>query len=576
MYALLPLIYHRYDTALPRTPPPGMSPEDQERGALRRFLELPGQQLDQLDSLARAMLDFLDLNRVDGRLLPLLAQWIGWNTDYSLEIEAQRNEIRHAPQIYQSIGLIPVVEATVKRISGQDSRSKEFVHNVATTNRPELLNLWWRRRTGGVWNTPELLSVDAAFDGRPAVARDEVGLLWLFYHQAEITHTEDGAERARTRVWFKTFDAGTGWAASQLLSEGALVYKDPTAALQGTRLQVFWGTYDPQSNRWRIELRSHSGGSWSPAATFVPPEGGPTVSRRHPVAVADNAGGLWLFWLEQVGDRWVLKYNRHNGTIWQVNPSPTFPADGGQDPRVVDDTFAVFHPTDAAQRLWVFWARQDATTPGQSRWTVAYRVKAGLDPTVSADWSTIRTLPKAAGNDDHDRAPAALVRAGGNLEVYWSSHRSGSWSVWGNLLNRATQAWGTAENLAATPYTAAAPVAMPDGADTLLIYRSSESLRYVSALYGATESVDFRYAGSTTVDTRNTARLALRGSFDDPQTYVYDAGSQGLRTNDDWYARDTVGVFLPAGTDEPTISRLNRVLREFMPLTDRAVFIKEA
>jgi hypothetical protein len=117
---------------------------------------------------------------------------------------------------------------------------------------------------------------------------------------------------------------------------------------------------------------------------------------------------------------------------------------------------------------------------------------------------------------------------------------------------------------------------MPDGADTLLIYRSSESLRYVSALYGATESVDFRYAGSTTVDTRNTARLALRGSFDDPQTYVYDAGSQGLRTNDDWYARDTVGVFLPAGTDEPTISRLNRVLREFMPLTDRAVFIKEA
>ena len=460
MYALLPLIYHRYDTVLPRTPPPEMSAEDLVRGALRRFLELPGAQLDQLDSFARAMLYFLDLNRVDGRLLPLLAQWIGWSTDYSLEIEAQRNEIRYAPQIYRTIGLMPVVEATVKRISGLESRTKEFVHNVAATNRPERLNLWWRRRTGTTWGPAELLSLDAAYDGRPAVARDDLGLLWLFYHQVE-TRQETGKTRERTRVWFKTFDAPMGWSPSQPLSDGPLVYKDPTAALQGTRLLLFWGAYDPERERWQIEFRSHSGGAWSPVATFLPPEGGPTVSRRKPVAASDNTGGLWLFWLEQVADRWVMRYNRHNGATWQVNPSPTFPLDAGQDPRVLDDAFLVFHPTDAAQRVWLFWARQDAAGPGQTRWTVAYRVKAGLDPTITADWSQIRTLPKAAGNDDHDRAPAALVLAGGNLEVFWGSHREGSWSVWRRVLNRATHNWGAAENLLANPSTATAPVAVP-------------------------------------------------------------------------------------------------------------------
>ena len=41
---------------------------------LRRFLELPGAQLDQLYSFARGALGLHDLERVDGELLPLLAQ----------------------------------------------------------------------------------------------------------------------------------------------------------------------------------------------------------------------------------------------------------------------------------------------------------------------------------------------------------------------------------------------------------------------------------------------------------------------------------------------------------------------
>jgi phage tail-like protein len=145
MAELLPTIYHRYDTALPR-PDAAVAPADRHKGQLRRFLELPGSQLDQLYSFARAMLDLHHLDKVDGRLLPLLAQWIGWPTDFRLDLAAQRNAVRHAPYLYAANGLIPTVAATVNRTLGLESRPKEFVHNVFRSNHPERLTLWLQTR----------------------------------------------------------------------------------------------------------------------------------------------------------------------------------------------------------------------------------------------------------------------------------------------------------------------------------------------------------------------------------------------------------------------------------------------
>ena len=122
-----------------------MSAADAQRGQLRRFLDLPGAQLDQWLSFALTIPDFADVRHVDGALLPLLAKWIGWRTDHRLEYDAQRNELRDAVSVYQTIGLIPSVEATVKRILGWESRAKEFVHNVSRANQPERLNIWARR-----------------------------------------------------------------------------------------------------------------------------------------------------------------------------------------------------------------------------------------------------------------------------------------------------------------------------------------------------------------------------------------------------------------------------------------------
>lgn len=637
MYALLPAIYHRYDA---------------EQEPLHRFLELPGGQFDLLYSFARALLNLYNLDQVDGRLLPLLAQWIGWKTDFRLEIDQQRHEIRNATALYRRIGMIPVVGATVQRISGWENRTKEFVHNVFRTNRPARLNLWARHVAidGTVLAPDALLSLDFAYEGRPAAVPDEQGIRWLFYHTLR---------RGRWGIWYKTSPtfslglsvaealvdgttvtaavqqafaaagialaadatvaaAGSRWriedttngetyilepggerltayqisaeplvmAPSQPFATGRTRHeKCPAVALQGDVLWVFWSTYDVDAGRWMIYYRTRRDGRWMDEdVAFTHGAAEPVPERKAPAVLVDQDDGLWLFWLERTRSRWQLKYNRYDPAglasdppdpaAWQLDPPAVFPADGADDPRVEADVFVRFHPGDAGRRIWVFWARKEATTdPAQTRWAVAYRIKAGIDPAAS-DWGAIETLPK---NDetDHDREPAALVNADGTLTVYWSSDRGGSRSIWRAILDPdAAPPWSGAEERTSSPYAQHAPfpLAVEDG--RILIYRSNESLSYTSDVYRAAETVDGRYAGSMTVDTRNTDKIALGGAFEDFQTYTHDTGTEDV----DRYRRDTIGIYLTPDTLDPDdieqgIARLRQVLPEFMPATDRAVFI---
>jgi hypothetical protein len=566
MYALLPALYHRFDEAQATTAG-DVAVDVLAKGQLRRFLDLPGSQFDQLYSMARAALAFTDLNRVEGTLLPLLAQWIGWQTDYRRELATQRNEIRRAPQIYQTIGLIPTVEATVKRISNWESKTKEFVHNVARTNQPERLNLWSTfRPAAGSFATPAMASLNFVYEGRSAAIRESDGSISFFYQ----TYRRLGWD-----IWTKRFAAGEWQPSAPVVTEQG-VDRHPAAAPQGNRLWLFWESCDPtqppDQRKWRIKFQTRTAGTWSASAVF----GDEATERRMPAAMADGTGGVWLFWLEAVGSGWRVRYNRHDGTQWLANPLD-FPLDGTQDPRVESDLLVLFHPTSANQRIWLFWTRHEPGGPaGQSRWTVVYRIKQGLNP-AAADWSPVRALPKAAAGD-HDREPFALLSTAGNLEVFWSSTRGGGWTLWHAVLDIGTLTFGSAQQLTNTPYSNRAPVAVDTGAGTLLTFRSNESLTHTSVVYGATQTLDARYNGATTADTRNVAKLALRGRFEDFQTYVYDAGHNGVRTNDDRIARDTIGLYLTPDTADPaaiqaTVSRLANALGEFMPNSERAVFI---
>ena len=110
-----------------------------------------------------------------------------------------------------------------------------------------------------------------------------------------------------------------------------------------------------------------------------------------------------------------------------------------------------------------------------------------------------------------------------------------------------------------------------------MLYRSNESLSYRSEVYRATQTTDFRYAGSTTVDVGNAQKIARHGSFDDFQAYTYDVGVNGKRTNDNRYARDTIGMFFtPDSVSDEAITRKSNIIaseiRKFLPIQVRAVF----
>ena len=562
MYRLLPAIYHRYDTALPRAGTEALSEADLDRGQLRRFLDLPGGELDRLYSFARSLLDACDLEKVDGRLLPLLAQWIGWKTDFRLEIDAQRNEIRNAPAIYQRVGIPPVVASTVKRVAGWQSRPKEFIHNVCTTNRPARLNLWLARRSGGgSWSHDgSPLSLDFAYHGRPAAARDADGVLWLVY----ASH-----KRGRSALRAKTLTAPAEMSPSTPLMVSETIDQHPALARQGSNLWLFWESYDAAAGSWRVRFSRRAGGAWSAAEVL----GGETSpDRRRPVAAADDGGGLWLFYQQRDAAGWRLRYNRHDGTGWQLPDAATLPLDGGEDPRVESDPFAVVRPAGSGRRIWLFWARQEPLAdPEQSRWSVAYRVKDGLDPANAGDWSAIRRLSRP-DPDDHDREPAARVDAGGDLELFWASTRDGGWSIWRADLDAATGDPGAAEAVTGPPWSQRAPLPLAVGPDVLLLQRSNRSVEYTSEVYGGMRTLDGRYAGATTVAARDASKIALSGAFEDFQTYTYSAGETGR------YAPGAVGVYLTPDTADPAAvaaveARLERVLGEFMPATCRALLI---
>jgi len=572
IYSLLPAIYRRYDAG--RVPAPGTGlPADRDKGELRRFLDLPGGELDRLYSLARAALSLTDLDRVEGLLLPLLADWIGWQTDYGLPIAKQRSEIRFAPWLYQTVGGVANLDATVARITGRPNRTKEFVHNVARTNRPERLNLWSTVRAAGTtaFPDPALASVDFAYDGRPAAVTEADGSVLFLYHTLRL-HGWD--------IWSKRYADGA-WQPSRPVVDRPGIDKHPSAALVGSRLWLFWQGCDPAQTGagriWRIWFTTRDGG---PGGTFAAPAvfGDPGTERRMPTAVADNAGGLWLFWLESVGGTWQVRYNRHDGTNWVLATAATMPMGGGKPPRVEDDLFVLFHPTSAGQRLWLFWARHEpGGPPGQTRWSVVFRVKQGLDP-AAADWTPISALPKTGTGGYHDRQPAALPTPSGDLEVFVSSTSAGGWGIVRSTLAIGPLTWSAPQQAVGGPSARRAPLAVGTGAGTLLVFRSNQSLVYASDTFRATRIADHRYGGTATVLTGDAAKLALRGEYEDFQTYTYDAGSNGVRTNDDRIARDTVGLYLTPGTADPDaikamLSRLAGELAGFLPVTVRAVFI---
>lgn len=552
MYRLLPELYRRFDTA----------------GELRRFLELVGGQLDQTYSAVRGIPELVDVASVDGRLLPLLAGWIGWGLDHSRGLDHQRAELRGAIPLYQGTQTVAVAQATVTRIARWDAIPKEFADNVATTNRPERHTIWLHPAAAAAGDEPissdESAAERVAIDAGTDVDSDVVTLLYA---------TRSNVSELRE----KRIARGVAGPSAVVVSRGR-IEAQPAVARRRDTVWLFWASRTPDTG-WRIDFRTRTdGGTWSDITPFVTGPGD-TVQRKSPAVLMDDADRLWMFWRERGDHGWVLKYRRYAA---DVTPAPTgataFPRDGDEDPRVDGDVAVTLTGRGGpGPRIWVVWARRelpDAQGAALRSWRVASRFKAGTGEPAD-DWSPIVELDGQPGA--HDREPFPFAASDGTLTAYFGSTRDGSWSVWSAAMDPTTHVWGAPDALTEPPYSDRTP-AVFDNAGVTVVYRSARPIRYPSARISTAATSDVRYCGSTTLRTANASLLGRMGTDDDVAAYTPYAGDPAARTDADLIAGDTLGLYVKtAGVGDTEGQqlrrRLNDVLHEFLPATTRAVVI---
>jgi phage tail-like protein len=573
LYQLLPAVFRRFDTAAAPDDVADQLPDTlRGQGQLRRLLELVGEELDQLYSTIRSLADLTDVQTVDGRLLPLLAHWVGWRINHGLELAEQRRQIADAATVYQAIQTVAALEAAARRVTGWPCKAKELVDNVAYTNRPERLNLW--EVPASPKDEPVLRSVDEVGEGRAAVVRQGATVRLVY------ATTRSGT----SELWETVRGEHGDWTPGMPLVTGPDAYLQPAAAAVGDTALLFWSAYSPDSG-WRIEYRALDADGWGPVRGL----GAPDAQRRDPAVAVEGTGAtaaLWLFWRELGPDgRWRLRYQRRTGPTWEPGPDGIhdFPSEQAGDPRVEAS------PSAAVGQgvLWLWWARRTAVAGGSTRWRVAMRTKTTLDDDT-AGWGEVTELP--ADPAVHDREPTGQAEADG-VSVLFSSTRDGSWSVFQVGVDAQAHTWGTPTAVTTEEFTDRSPVAIParaadhptPGDTAAVLYRSSRSITYPSTRYRAAVTVDRRYSGTVTVQATNQARLKLGGKVDDVLTYTCSARPLTAVVSKDPapIAADVVVLHMrpPPSADQAGIdagvARLIAVLPDFLPATIRARIVIE-
>lgn len=249
-YRMLPAIYRRMDELQVHGADERLAAADRAKGPLRRYLDLFGGQLDLIRSHAAAARNFSDSRQVDGALLPLLAQWIGWKTDFASPLAQQRNAVRVAPELYRTTGTAANLRAVVSRFSTWEVRVKEFAQSIAFTNQPEGLAVHEVSTLGPEAGTLRAISTDYAFDGSVCLTAEQGGLVWLLYH---------------------------AWVA-------------PTSQSAASRTTAANGS--PPGCQLMLKRRRHD--DWLASRRLAPAR---KEDQRHPCAVARPTGGLQVFWI---------------------------------------------------------------------------------------------------------------------------------------------------------------------------------------------------------------------------------------------------------------------------------------
>lgn len=544
LYDLLPAIHRYYDEP---------SPSLAGTGQLRRFLQPLGAALDHVRGLTENLSSRHDVFEADLARLPHLAQWIGWAPDLTLPGQLQRTDILFAPAIFESVGTAPNVKALVNRMTGWRCELKEFAHNVFLTNATESIRsweLWHTRNEGDGWrvsgNFDEFgrplptgpgvspaapLTQTGAFDGRPAAVQGTDGTHWLFWHSDRSGHRE---------LWFQRLDGID--TEPRRVAEGAPddapgashVEESPAALADGAAVQLFWSSN--RDGAWGIWTRRLTGTSAGPATRIL---AHPSAEERSPAVVREPGGRIWLFWQSNrrgLTDIWVT--SSEDGTTWQP---PSRLTQGEADALAPSALLA------PGGQLRVFWS---AARGDRSRLVQAVQQGTAWEVSdVTVDAPGVR-----------DESPAAVMW-NGTAWLFFHSNRGGRSRIWSSTLTGGS--WSAPAPVLARLSSDKEPAPLADASGALrLFFRSQRG------------GERFR---SRTLDTRDTQALEQLRAREDRTHYTYDT----RRSQDAWYARDAVGLYLSPGAPLPQSERQRLVERArafagaFRPATVRFIWFLE-
>jgi phage tail-like protein len=385
LYLALPEIYRRHDVVIgPDVPGVGSVPELAPNfGQLRRFIDPFGIALDSLRGTAEGLRGLHDLDRVDGKFLATLAQWIGWDLSIDIEIPLQRNEIKTASRLYRLVGTLPGLRVLVTQYTGWFTQVAEFAQNIALSNQPPKRNLFaitldadgqnWH----GVDDAAELLGFAAANQaaggsaGSAATLTGTVAEPFALRPGMSLTLAVDGLLPASIRFGVQDFADITQAKAVEIAAVISRVLPDVNATANGGRLVIASDTVGSNSLLQIV-----------PAPTSL-------LSLDHAsngrlAAGIDSLGRVRLFY-----EAWETPTQPAPGIVTTTGPSAadtgnyvlrrihykTFVDGAWRDAEPIytnrvtpqADPAALVLPDD---RIWVAWLDNPLTTATQLRWSL--------------------------------------------------------------------------------------------------------------------------------------------------------------------------------------------------------------
>jgi phage tail-like protein len=468
LYGLLPSLHRFYDEP---------DRDSREKGPLRKYLQVFGAVLDQVRSTAESLSNRHDINNVRADVLPRMARWLGWEPDQTLDIQQLRTDIVQAPEVYRSIGTIPNLSNMVKRVTGWDCQIKEFVHNVFLTNAPEQIRLWeiWQHSIGGrIRSYPSPVTQTDSFDGCPSVATGGEQTSWLFFHShrgglRQIWMQPFGTSESACRpAVLHTRDQSDE--ASYIAS---YIDEYPCALASENNISLFWSSN--RNGRWDI-WTAHDTNLANPFSESS--EIGllnltdHLADDRHPTAVSDSRGNIYLFWQSNrrgPTDIWMRTGSKlGDGTMSWRNPTRVTSA-----VRRHEQPAAMI---DEKGRIWLFWVEDLG-----DRQNLSCMINDSDNPAEKPKWSKVFAITNDNYRNESPAAVlwqnqiallwnrVRLVAQGNN--ILEESHILGQYWKWRGGQN-APESNGEPFNVASETTADKEPTAIVDNKILRILWRS--------------------------------------------------------------------------------------------------------